>query len=261
VALPRFAEAARLRYTEAEIRFRINLAQTEPLFRFSSETRREMAQAAPTAEIAVPERGAEEAAHAAPAERAMRADARRNRERILGAARLAFAESGRDVQIDEVAERAGVGIGTMYRHFPTKAALAGALAREHFEAICAIAEDALGAPGTPAERFESMIWDAARLAERDAAIAEVMSVETEDVFAYVEEPLERLMGLTAQLVDAAVKSGELRPDASAEDIPPIMCGLGQVISTAGFRPGAGWQRYLTIALDGLRAGAPGLKTR
>ena len=195
---------------------------------------------------------ADMAAFPVPAERAMRADARRNRERILAAARLAYAEHGRDVQIDEIADRAGVGVGTLYRHFPTKTALAGALAREHFESLCAIAERAAGSAGTPGERFESLIWDAARLAERDAAIAEVLAGEPE-VFDYVQKPLGRLQGLTAQLVDAAVASGELRPDASGDDIPAIMCGLGQVISTSGLRPGAGWERYLTIVLDGMRA--------
>ena len=105
-----------------------------------------------------------------------------------------------------------------------------------------------------------MIWGRRGSPSATAAIAEVLSVEPQ-VFDYVQEPLERLLELTGQLVDAAVESGELRPDATADDIPPIMCGLGQVISTAGSRPGAGWQRYLTIALDGMRAGAPGPKAR
>ena len=192
------------------------------------------------------------AAAAVAVARAMRADARRNRERILEAARLAYAEHGRDVQIDEVAQRAGVGVGTLYRHFPTKTSLAGALAREHFEALCVIAQAALDAPGTPGERFESLIWDAARLAERDTAIAEVMAGEPA-VFDYVQEPLERLQGLGALLVAAGVESGELRADAEVGDIPVIMCGLGQVIATTGQRPGPGWERYVTIALDGMRA--------
>lgn len=191
---------------------------------------------------------------AVPAERIMRADARRNRERILQAARLAFAEHGGEVQIDEVAQRAGVGVGTLYRHFPTKRSLAGALAHEHFESICVIASASLEAPGTPGERFTSMIWEAARLAERDAAIAEALAGDPQ-LFEFVQEPLARLQELGGRLVAAAVASGELRADASVDDIPVIMCGLGQVIATTGQRPGAGWERYLTIALDGLRSGA------
>jgi AcrR family transcriptional regulator len=190
----------------------------------------------------------------------MRADARRNRERILAAARLAYAEHGREVQIDEVAERAGVGIGTLYRHFPTKTALAGALASEHFESLCGIAAEALGASGTPGDRFESLIWNAARLAERDTAIAEVLAVEPA-AFDYVGEPLGRLREMTSRLVADAVASGELRPDATGDDVPAIMCGLGRVIATSKVRPGADWERFLTITLDGMRAGAPGSNRR
>ena len=65
----------------------------------------------------------------------LRADARRNRERILKAARAVFADQGIDAQIDDVAKRAKVGVGTVYRHFPTKEALLDAIVREHFEAI------------------------------------------------------------------------------------------------------------------------------
>ncbi len=184
-------------------------------------------------------------------ERVMRADARRNRERILVAARAAYAAQGREVQCDEIAQLAGVGVGTLYRHFPTKSSLAGALAFEHFEALCVIAAAALEAPGSPGERFTMMIWDAARLAERDAAIAEALAGEPE-LFDYVEEPLGRLQEIGAKLVDAAVASGELRSDATVDDVPVIMCGLGQVMATTGKRPGAGWERYLTIALDGMR---------
>ena len=77
-------------------------------------------------------------------ERVMRADARRNRERILEAARAEWAAHGRDVQMDDVAQRAGVGVGTLYRHFPTKIdARRRHRAFEHFETICLLAERAL----------------------------------------------------------------------------------------------------------------------
>ena len=130
-------------------------------------------------------------AEAVAVERAMRADARRNRERILEAARLAYAEHGRDVQIDECrrsapASASGLSTATFRRRRRSRAR-----SREHFEALCVIAQAALDAPGTPGERFESLIWDAARLAGRDAAIAEVMAGEPA-VFDYVQEPLERL---------------------------------------------------------------------
>jgi predicted PurR-regulated permease PerM len=81
----------------------------------------------------------------APDARPLRADARRNRERILKAARAVFADQGIDAQIDDVAKRAKVGVGTVYRHFPTKEQLLDAIVREHFEAIAEMARGALGA--------------------------------------------------------------------------------------------------------------------
>ena len=78
--------------------------------------------------------------------RQLRADARRNRERILGAAKDVFAEQGADAQMDDVARKAGVGVGTVYRHFPTKEALLEALALEAFEHITTVAKEAVHDP-------------------------------------------------------------------------------------------------------------------
>ena len=80
------------------------------------------------------------------ADRPLRADARRNRERVIAAARAVFAEHGRDAQMDDVARRAGVGVGTVYRHFPTKEALLVALALDAFERVVAEARRALENP-------------------------------------------------------------------------------------------------------------------
>ncbi len=79
----------------------------------------------------------------APGEQPLRADARRNREKVLAAARAVFSEHGRDAQMDDVARRAGVGVGTVYRHFPTKEALIEALMVAAFETIAEAAEAAL----------------------------------------------------------------------------------------------------------------------
>src|SRR5258705_11900369 len=85
-------------------------------------------------------------------ERPLRADARRNRERILASARAAFAESGADAQIDDVARHAGVGVGTVYRHFPTKQALVTELVRQTFRLFTGWAREALEAGGGPFAR-------------------------------------------------------------------------------------------------------------
>src|ERR671915_1320812 len=94
----------------------------------------------------------------------LRADARRNRERVLKAARAVFADHGIEAQIDDVAKRAKVGVGTVYRHFPTKEALLDAVVRERFEEIAGYAEEALRHEDAW-EGFSELIW---RAAERNA---------------------------------------------------------------------------------------------
>ena len=103
--------------------------------------------------------------------RPLRADARRNRERILKAARAVFAEQGMNSQIDDVAKRAKVGVGTVYRHFPTKEALLDALVREHFEEIAGFAREALEREDAW-EGFCELMWRAAEHNAADVAFCE-----------------------------------------------------------------------------------------
>jgi AcrR family transcriptional regulator len=89
-------------------------------------------------------------------ERPLRADARRNRERVLDAARDCFARHGLDAQMDDIARAAKVGVGTVYRHFPTKEALAEAIAADHFDHLAASAREALENPD-PWEGFSAFL--------------------------------------------------------------------------------------------------------
>ncbi len=189
--------------------------------------------------------------------RPLRADARRNRERIVAAAREVLAEQGIDAQMDDIAARAGVGVGTVYRHFPTKDALVGALAAQHFEAITTLAVSALDGPGTPGERLEAFLWDSARRMRGDAALAEIMA-ERPQVMGSAAAEQERLLDTVGELVGQGVASGELRADAGRDDVPTIMCGLGSVMAKEQLGAIGGWERYLTLMLDGLRA--PGRRT-
>ena len=107
-------------------------------------------------------------------ERPLRADARRNREKVLVAARAVFSEHGRDAQMDDVARRASVGVGTVYRHFPTKEALIEALMVDSFQAIAAHAEAALEMDD-PWEAFESVLWTGAEIMAADRALSEVFA--------------------------------------------------------------------------------------
>src|SRR5687768_11863989 len=97
-----------------------------------------------------------------PGARPLRADARRNRERVIKAARAVFAEQGRDAQVDDVARRAKVGVGTVYRHFPTKEALLEALVRDRFAQLAEWALEALEEEDAWAA-FERVVWRGAEL--------------------------------------------------------------------------------------------------
>jgi AcrR family transcriptional regulator len=180
------------------------------------------------------------------AEKPLRADARRNRERILKAARAVFAEQGLHSQIDDVAKRAKVGVGTVYRHFPTKEALLDALVRERFEEIAGYAREALEREDAW-EGFCELIW---RAAERNAAdLAFCEAVAFTDQSAVVAEV--GLLESTNELIRRAKAQGRMRPDASENDVPMMMCGASSVMRLSP-TPDA-WRRYLTLMLDGLRA--------
>jgi AcrR family transcriptional regulator len=187
-----------------------------------------------------------------PTARPLRADARRNREKVLAAARKAFAEHGGEAQMDDVARRAKVGVGTVYRHFPTKEALLAALV---FDTFASIAERsrALLELEDPWEAFTTMLWDAGESLAGDRALTEAMSVRI---------PMEQCPGqvevgeIACELVRRAQAAGQMRPDVIVEDISMLMCGVGSATCRPHPYPDA-WRRHLAILIDGLRADAAG----
>ncbi len=181
-----------------------------------------------------------------PPERPLRADARRNRERILRAARAVFADKGREAQIDDVARKAKVGVGTVYRHFPTKDALLEALAVEQFERITAWAREALAEEDAWAA-FEAMIWRGAELQASDRALMEAVADHKFNVARNSHE----LHACTDELLARARADGVVRADATSEDVRLMMCGLGTIMQMDSER----WRRYLELMLDGLRTRA------
>jgi AcrR family transcriptional regulator len=185
-------------------------------------------------------------------DRPLRADARRNRERILQSAREVFAESGAEAQIDDVARRAGVGVGTVYRHYPTKEALLTELVRQKFERFSAAAREALTRPGEPFEVLADLMRSNAAELERDAATQQAMSGVGEQVWAAATAELEELLTLTGQLIDRAKVAGTIRADIAPTDIGMAMCGLSAVMAHPG--PGFDWHRHLDLTIDMLRAG-------
>jgi AcrR family transcriptional regulator len=185
---------------------------------------------------------------AAEHERPLRADARRNRERILEAARESFAESGLDAQMEDLARRAGVGVGTVYRHFPTKEALVGALVDDYFASLDGEARRALKV-GDEWEAFAGYMWRAAELLGRNRALSQV-TADGQMRDAARRAGLDETVG---ELIARAQRAGVLRADVGIDDVPMIMCSIGRVQVLGGEPGDDGWRRHLAIMLDGLRA--------
>ena len=186
-----------------------------------------------------------------PAERGQRADARRNRARVLSAAHARFAAEGLDAQIGEIARDAGLGVGTVYRHFPTKEDLLQALADERFGGLADAARRGLEKPD-PWDGFAGFMRYSAEVMAGDRALSEAMDQRP----GTCGEAAERagLPELTAKLVERAKRAGALREDLVADDVPSLICGLGRATgATEGGPAPMSWERYLEIMLDGLRA--------
>jgi AcrR family transcriptional regulator len=182
-------------------------------------------------------------------ERVLRADARRNREAVIAAARKLFAEEGLDAQMPDVAKAAKVGVGTVYRHFPTKDHLIAALADDRFERLAEKAREGIEADD-PWEGLCGFIRFAARIQADDRGLCEVMGSRPE-----VMSQAAYAVGLDElcdRLVKRAQRSGDLRKDLDWEDIPMVACSLGR-ITAAEPGPAVGrWPRLVEIVIDGLR---------
>ena len=190
------------------------------------------------------------------ASRPRRADAERNRSRILAAASELFAERGLDASMPELAERAGVGVGTLYRAFPDKDHLLGAVMAERLRWLAGEIEAALGA-ADPWTAFTDVIWKGATLHVKDRAFHQCMRGALE--LPEVREAHDHTLDGFQRLIERAQAAGAMRADVVAEDIPMLMAGVG-LSRVAG--PGAAWERHLAVVIDGLRAeGAHPLPSR
>jgi AcrR family transcriptional regulator len=205
-------------------------------YRMAATTRPGMASATHTRDLI----------NAAQAARVMRADARRNREKILSAARRCMARDGLEAQMSQVARAAGVGIGTVYRHFPTKDDLLDALAIDRFDRLAELARDAL-AKQDPGEAFEDFIRAAGRIQSDDRALSELLTQRPEMMRAAAESV--DMLGLVGELMGRAQRAGDIRLDAEPADVPMLMCALAGTCRNPKMDP----ERYIAIVLDGLRA--------
>lgn len=195
-------------------------------------------------------------AHPGEAGRPLRRDAERNRQRILETAQRLFAERGLDVSLDEIAHRADLGVGTVYRRFPTKEALIDALFEERLKQVVAIGREALADPDAWCG-LVTFLERSNALQAVDRGLREVM-LGTRYGHERVARLRESLQPIATELVAKAHASGRLRPDLATTDIPLIAIMVGAVVDYAREVQPEVWRRYLTLLFDGLsaeRAGA------
>jgi AcrR family transcriptional regulator len=150
--------------------------------------------------------------------------------------------------MDDVARRAGVGVGTVYRHFPTKETVIEAVAAAGYAEMCAIARESLELDD-PWEAFSDFMWRGARLHRDDRAQCEIHAVRP-DVARRVAGDKSELLGTVAQLIERGQQRGVIRADLSAQDMPLIWSTIGTAQQNSD---GERWERYLEVVLDGLRA--------
>jgi AcrR family transcriptional regulator len=178
--------------------------------------------------------------------RPKRADARRNYEKVLAAAREAFAEGGEATSLEEIARRAGVGIGTLYRNFPNRQALLEAVYVGEVEEVCRSAAELTNAEPWEALNgwFERLI---AYLATKRALAHELLDYMDQDA-ALFKVCRTSLYEAGEPLLKRAQEAGVVRPDVTITDVIQIMAGIGKLPTTDP----AQLDHILRIALDGLR---------
>jgi AcrR family transcriptional regulator len=184
--------------------------------------------------------------------RPLRADAERNRLRVLAAAREAFATDGLGVSLDEVAERAGLGVATVYRRFPNREALIEALFAEELDDLCRIAHDALADPD-PWGGFVLLLERSCERLVADRALRHLFfgSTQGRDM---VVRARRALTPLTAGVVDRAQQAGQLRGDVCSDDVPALLLMVSSLADLTVPVDETLWRRYLALLLDGLAVG-------
>jgi AcrR family transcriptional regulator len=182
-------------------------------------------------------------------QRPMRADARRNVERVLQAAEEAFATEGLAVPIDEIAGRAGVGVGTVYRHFPTKQALFNAVVMVRLRALVERAEQLSEAPD-PGEAMFTFVGELVDLAVKKRDLTDDLAQDglDDEIHAAIKSELQRAFDI---LLQRAQQAGAVRSDVESTDITALLMGTCLFAERHGGRPAT--DRLVGVICDGLRA--------
>jgi AcrR family transcriptional regulator len=183
--------------------------------------------------------------------RPLRADARRNRDRVLEAARVAFGAEGSDVSLDEIARRAGVGAGTVYRHFATKEALLEAVVFDRIGELVEEARALLDDPD-PGRAFSSFVERLGREGARKRDLVEVLANDGIHLRLGEAPNLRALTDVLAELLRRAQRAGAVRSDISVDDVMALLTGAAYSICHSGADDSRA-TRLLAIMYDGLRA--------
>jgi AcrR family transcriptional regulator len=183
----------------------------------------------------------------------MRADALRNRQRILDAARDAFTEHGEDAQMDDIARRAGVGVGTLYRHFKTKDVLVGELIHRKLSEFAERVRNEFEAESDPWAAFEGSFREQVDVMARDAAHQNMPFAATPDAMRIAAPAVAELREAWGAVIARAKEAGVLREDFAVDDIRTMMCGLGGMMAAdARGALSYDWRRQVDLFLDGVR---------
>jgi AcrR family transcriptional regulator len=182
-----------------------------------------------------------------------RADARRNRERLLQAAKTVFRAGGADASLEAVARRAGVGIGTLYRHFPTREALFEAVYRREVQQLWELAEQ-LKVESAPVEALRRWLRSNVEFVATKKGMSAALALavhRSSDLHAYTFDQLTKAVG---GLLNRAIAAGEIRSDVSPEDLLRALVGMCYMHDQPGWQ--ASVMRLVDVFVDGLRIAGP-----
>jgi AcrR family transcriptional regulator len=183
----------------------------------------------------------------------LRSDARRNRERIVSSARVLFAGAGLETSVEDVTRHAGVGMGTLYRHFPTKEELIDAVLEDALAEFLGLAEAALDEPD-PWTALATFFERAITMHAANRGLKDVVATRAHGL-SRAAAMRRQLRPLLVRLVERAQADGSLRADLSPQDISLLLWGADGVIECGSAVAPDVWRRYLGFMLDGLRSAA------
>ena len=179
-----------------------------------------------------------------------RADSVRNRDQLMTAAKAAFTERGADVALEEIARRAGLGIGTLYRHFPTREALLAAVYRREVAQLAAAA-DRLLAERAPLAALEAWLGELVDYLATKRVIAPALQASPGEGSAAYAAGGPAVVGAMQRVLAAALASGEIRADVSPDDLMRLITGLAYGYDRPDWA--AGTHRLIGVLIAGLRA--------